>query len=29
MYIENIIERYGSAVYSFALMRLKNPDDAD
>ncbi len=28
MYIENIIERYGSAVYSFALMRLKNPDDA-
>lgn len=28
MYIENIIERYGSAVYSYALMRLKNPDDA-
>ena len=28
MYIENIVERYGSAVYSFALMRLKNPDDA-
>lgn len=28
MYIENVIERYGTAVYSFALMRLKNPDDA-
>ena len=28
MYIENIIERYGTAVYSFALLRLKNPDDA-
>ena len=28
MYIENIVERYGTAVYSFALMRLKNPDDA-
>ncbi len=28
MYIENIIERYGSAVYSYALMRLKNTDDA-
>ena len=28
MYIENIIERYGSAVYSYALLKLKNPDDA-
>ena len=28
MYIENIIERYGSAVYSYAMLRLKNTDDA-
>jgi len=28
MYIENIVERYGTAVYSYAMLRLKNPDDA-
>ena len=28
MYIENIVERYGTAVYSYAMLRLKKPDDA-
>lgn len=28
MYIEQIIDEYGPSVYSFALARLKNEDDA-
>ena len=28
MYVEQIIDKYGASVYSFALSRLGNEDDA-